>query len=224
MFLKICLYKVSKYLKSFIIILIFNSVALIYALDYTDFILNSNRNANEQIFELIIMENLEESIQILRLLGMRDDPYVEDIIYKLISYRHNNFNNELLLENLLQTVILKNNEERFLWMRMNKYAYFELIKNMYCFNNTYLKSYIVSLMEELNNIDIKTYIMYEMQCILNEVNSNGGYLLPGSKLLLYELLKIIKILNDSDYNEIILNIIEETRDIDIVENCRNTVQ
>ncbi len=223
MFLIICLYQLRKYLKSFIIILVFINIVPTYPIDYTDLILNSNRELNKQIFEFIIQGDLEESIQIMRLLGIREDPYIEEIIFNLITYQQNNLNNELLLENLLQLVINKNDEEIFLWMRMNKYAYFELIKNMYRFNNKYLKSYIVSLMEHLNNIDIKTYIMYEMQIILDEVKENNGFLLPESKNLLFELLNIIVILNDSDFNEIILYILEETRESEVVERCREAI-
>ena len=142
MFKRFCLYKVRKYLKIILTILFVINILPLYSFDYTDFILNSNRNINMQIFKMIIEEDLDNSLQLIKLLGLRDDPYVEDIIYNILLYRENNINYELLLENLLFNVIQKNSEQLLFWMQTNKYAYFELIKQMYSFENTYLKCQI----------------------------------------------------------------------------------
>lgn len=224
MFLKNCPYKANKNLKSilFFTILFFNNL-YIYSFDYTDFILNSNRYMNSEIFDILYKAGLEDSIQISKLLGQRDDPFIEDIIFNILSNRENMDNFELLLENILKNANNQISEKKLLWLESNRYAYFALIKENNTFNNPYLKMHIISLMENLDNIDIKTYIMIDMQNVLDIIKNNNGFLLPGYKRLLLELLRIIRNSQDSDFNEIILNILEETREEDIVDICRISI-
>ena len=220
------LYKKIKYKLSSLIITpvififcIFN----LYSFDYTDFILNSNRNLNDHIYEMLLESDLDDSLEISRLLGIRNDPYIEDILFNILSDRQNIKNYELFLENILKNVSEQNTENILFWLEENKYAYFELIKQSSTFSNPYLKSYIFSFTEYLQISDLNTYIMNELQSILNIIINNEGYLLPGKKRLLFEILRILELKENSDFNEIILNILEETRDKDIAEHCRNSI-
>jgi len=212
--------------------LLITQIILIYCFpahssDISDWVRESGRDQNSIIFKFILTEDRESSSKILKALGQRSDPYVEDIIESLFYQHLKDNDEENCLEELLRAVLAARStpEDVLKWHSANSNAYNLLIDNLDKLSNPYLKSYIIRLFSfsVVDNSKSKTALMNEGRQILQSVKTHNGYLIAGGTRELLELLNAIESLQDPSFMELLLSFIEHSRQGIIVVKARNVL-
>ena len=214
-------------MKTFILfsIILFFSIFPLISMDLPSFIQNSDRTSNDIIFEMLLSEETENKLIILKNLPLREDLYIEDILILIINRENSGFNKEFYLEILFESIFAKSifKEEIKLWLRINPNGFRNLAISLSNYSNNYLKSYIIKLFSFSDYPDIKSYLMTEAKIVLNKIHQNNGLVSPGLKYEIIEIFNTIMFFDEIDFLEICISILEESRDQLIVELGKKTV-
>jgi hypothetical protein len=196
----------------------------LFSLDLASFIINSNKNFNSIILEILNNSDLTDTLIIAKALGKRQDPYLSDIIINILSSNNNTEITEIFLETLLFSAIIgKTDNELTYWAQVNKDALNLLMKNLSHFSNSTLKNNIIQLAFYMERADLNSYLMIEVDKLLTELKQNGGYLHP---FRIEEAITLMNIIEDSGedlFLESVLSIFEASEDPPLIRACKNTI-
>jgi hypothetical protein len=197
-----------------------------FSLDLAAWVKESNRNNNAVVGDIILSGDSETSLRVIKALGQRQDPYVEDIIERIFYQESRDIDEEYYLELLLVTILTRDNspEKLTAWTNANPRAYDLLSENLTSFNNAFLKSYIILLLPYGETKFAKSPLMSESRIILNEMHHNDGYLMPGRIKEVLAIFETVDVFNDSVFLEVCISLVEQSRQSVIVSRGRSTLR
>ena len=197
-----------------------------FSLDLAAWVKESNRNNNAVVGDIILSGDIETSLRVIKALGQRQDPYVEDIIERIFYQESRDIDEEYYLELLLVTILTRDNspEKLTAWTNANPRAYDLLSENLTSFNNAFLKSYIILLLPYGETKFAKSPLMSESRIILNEMHHNDGYLMPGRIKEVLAIFETVDVFNDSVFLEVCISLVEQSRQSVIVSRGRSTLR
>ncbi len=197
-----------------------------FSLDLAAWVKESNRNNNAVVGDIILSGDTETSLRVIKALGQREDPYVEDIIERIFYQESRDIDEEYYLELLLVTILTRDNspEKLTAWTNANPRAYDLLSENLTSFNNAFLKSYIILLLPYGETKFAKSPLMSESRIILNEMHHNDGYLMPGRIKEVLAIFETVDVFNDSVFLEVCISLVEQSRQSVIVSRGRSTLR
>ena len=197
-----------------------------FSLDLAAWVKESNRNNNAVVGDIILSGDSETSLRVIKALGQREDPYVEDIIERIFYQESRDIDEEYYLELLLVTILTRDNspEKLTAWTNANPRAYDLLSENLTSFNNAFLKSYIILLLPYGETKFAKSPLMSESRIILNEMHHNDGYLMPGRIKEVLAIFETVDVFNDSVFLEVCISLVEQSRQSVIVSRGRSTLR
>ena len=197
-----------------------------FSLDLAAWVKESNRNNNAVVGDIILSGDSETSLRVIKALGQREDPYVEDIIERIFYQESRDIDEEYYLELLLVTILTRDNspEKLTAWTNANPRAYDLFSENLTSFNNAFLKSYIILLLPYGETKFAKSPLMSESRLILNEMHHNDGYLMPGRIKEVLAIFETVDVFNDSVFLEVCISLVEQSRQSVIVSRGRSTLR
>jgi len=197
-----------------------------FSLDLAAWVKESKKNNNAVVGDIILSGDIETSLRVIKALGQREDPYVEDIIERIFYQESRDIDEEYYLELLLVTILTRDNspEKLTAWTNANPRAYDLLSENLTSFNNAFLKSYIILLLPYGETKFAKSPLMSESRIILNEMHHNDGYLMPGRIKEVLAIFETVDVFNDSVFLEVCISLVEQSRQSVIVSRGRSTLR
>jgi hypothetical protein len=198
----------------------------VFSLDLAAWVEESDRNSNSVIGNIILSEDGETSLRIIRALGRREDPYMEDIIERIFYQHSQDVDEEYYLEVLLGVILKENTNAQELsrWTEANSKAYHILLSNLHSFSNPYLKAHIISILPYGMTKFGKSSLMSEARTILDEMQKRDGYLPPGRIKEVLAFFNTVEMLNDTVFLEVCVSFVELSRQRILVTRGRATVE
>jgi hypothetical protein len=195
-------------------------------LDISLWVRESGRANNILIGDIILSEDTDTSLRVIRALAKREDPYMQDIIERLFYQESKGIDTESLLEILFGAILKQYNSPGKMkaWIDINPRAYDLLIENLLSIENPFLKSYILLILPYGENKKAKSILMSESRAILREMVRDGGYLEPGRIKEVLAVFEGIEAFNDSVFSEMCLSLVEKSRQTVVVSRGRSTLQ
>ncbi len=195
-------------------------------LDIATWVKESGRDSNAVVGDIILSEDTDTSLRVIRALAQREDPYVEDIIDRIFYQESRDRDEGYLLETLLFSILKMNNspEKLTIWTASNPHAYNLLVENLASFKNAFLKSYILLLLPYGETNGSKSLLMSESQRILDEMNRSNGYLTPGRINEVLAVFEGMDYYNDPVFSEMCLSLVEKSRQRMVVRRGQETLQ
>ncbi len=197
-----------------------------FSLDLAAWVKDSNRDNNAVVGDIILSGDSETSLRVIRALGQREDPYVEDIIERIFYQESRDIDEEYYLEFLLVTILARENSPEKLteWTNANPRAYDLLSENLTSFSNAFLKSYIILLLPYGETKIAKSLLMSESRIVLDEMHHNSGYLMPGRIKEVLAVFETVDVFSDSVFLEVCVSLVEQSRQSMVVSRGRSTIR
>ena len=197
-----------------------------FSLDMAAWVKETSRDNNDVVGDIILTEDSETSLRVIRALGQREDPYVEDIIERIFYQESRDIDEQYYLELLLATIFKRYNSPEKLaeWTNANPRAYNLLLENLTSFRNAFLKSYIILLLPYGETKYAKSLLMSECRIVLNEMHHNSGYLMPGRIKEVLAVFETVDVFSDSVFLEVCISLVEQSRQSMVVSRGRSTIQ
>jgi hypothetical protein len=196
------------------------------SLDVAAWVKDTGRDTNSVVGDIILTEDSETSLRVIRALGQREDPYMEDIIERIFYQESRDIDEEYYLEVLLVAIYRRYNSPEKLaeWTNSNPRAYDLLLENLTSFKNAFLKTYIILLLPHGMTNFSKSFLMSESRIILDEMHHNDGYLMPGRIKEVLAIFEAVDVFNDTVFLEVCVSLVEGSRQRIVVSRGRSTIR
>lgn len=200
----------------------------VYSLDCRQLILNSDRSSDAFFLKILLSQDLTDQICILKNLGQRPDPYVEEYIFGIMSRMESRKKDryEYLLRILLFSVFNPDFDEDELAARIviNKKGIEYLITQMHIFHDPMLKCQIIWIIPYVHDLSSFAFCMTEGEYLLSILKQTKG--MPDSIINeeIICLLETIQQIGNHDYLFLCESFIELSRNKKVVDAARGTIK
>lgn len=213
------------------IILIVSSLLyplLLYPNQLSKWISSTDRGSNDVIIELIKSDDLGTGIEAVRALGLREDPYVGDIIqYLYFNYSHSRYyEEELLLRFLLSSVFFVRLDGAVLTERLsiNHDGIDLLVKNLYQFHDSLLKAEIVRIIPLARRKEYLSVLLAVGRELEGLLKRQKGRLNTDQVEMFLQFLQAAETTGSPDFTESCLSIYELTRHPQVASRAGEAVR
>jgi hypothetical protein len=196
----------------------------LHCIDYTDVIRSTDRSHNDLIIRVITSVTLNERIKIIKALGQRDDPYIEDILYSLINQcaGRKKKENEYLIRVLFHGMFSPLLEEEMLLSRLlaNKEVITNMIQHLHVFDDPMLKCQVLWIIPYFHDISLNSAVMSEGNRLLALCKKKNG--MPGTLVdeEIIAFLELAAVVGNTDFLDICISFRNQSRTKQVVEKAR----
>jgi hypothetical protein len=196
----------------------------LHCFDYTDVIRATDRSYNSIIIRVITSVSLNERIEVIKALGQRDDPYVEDILYSLINQCAGRKKEEIeyLIRVLLHTMFSPLLDEGILSSRLlaNKEVLVDMIRQLHIFDDPMLRCQVFWIIPYFHDMSLNSSVMSEGQRLIELCKKKNG--LPGTLVdeEITAFLELTAVIGNTDFLDIVMSFRTHSRTKKIIEKAR----
>jgi hypothetical protein len=197
------------------------------ALDCSQIVINSDRTNDPFLLHILFSRNLTDQVCILKYLGQRNDPYVEEYIFGIMSHMDpvKKDRYEYLLRVLLFSVFHPDFDENELATRvlLNKRGIDFLISQIHTFYDPVLKCQIIWIIPYVHDQSSFSFCMTEGESLLSLLKKTKG--MPDAVVNeeIICLLDTIQQIGNHDYLFLCQSFIELSRNKRVVDAARHTI-
>ncbi|MBN2533808.1 MAG: hypothetical protein JXB88_13010 [Spirochaetales bacterium] len=187
----------------------------------------SDRSDDPFLLKLLFSQDLTDQICIVKYLGQRADPYVEEYIFGIMSYMDQYKKNryEYLLRVLLFSVFHPDFEQDELAARIliNKKAIEYLVSRIHVFHDPLLKCQIMWMILHIHDLSSFAFCMTEGNYLLSILKQTNG--MPDIRINeeIICLLDTIKQIGNDDYLFLCQSFVKLSRNKLVVDTARETI-
>ena len=162
-------------------LLSFASPARTAAFDIAEWVVSGDRRSNHVLSEMILSEDSETALRVIKALGERPDPYVKDIIEEIFFQYSDALDEEYFLEALFQSALANRGsvDRRSAWVEANAVVIDMLSGRLPHISNAFLKAHLLTCIPYLGSPVAFSRLMSEGGGLLQEMRRNAGFLPAG---------------------------------------------
>ena len=151
------------------------------AFDIAEWVVAGDRKSNRVLSEMILSEDSETALRLIKALGERPDPYVEDIIERIFFQYSAAVDEEYFLEALFQAALANRGsaDHRSAWVQANAVVIEMLSGRLPHISNAFLKAHLLTCIPYLESPVASSRLMSEGSSLMQEMRRNAGFLPAG---------------------------------------------